>query len=505
LANVITVGDLVEMPYLGIKVVAGSAGLSRPASWAHGCELEDPTGWLDGGEIVMTNGIAIPPAADGQRAYVDRLADRGCAAIAISENQLAPSLTQEMLDRADERELPVLMVGYDVPFVALARAVAEGNKGEDHERLLDHLRIYETISSLGAEARDAGGLFARIAQLTGYNLWVVTENGRELAGTDPVIPDDLRAAIPRRPRQPPRVGDGVVVPLQLDRTVAGYLVAAPARNDAEGDLIAMHHVAMLATLELANVHRAWESDRRRGAGLFSELWHGEVTAGLVAERFSDLRLDATGMVLVVAIGGAATLEDARISNRLFDREAPHLQMRLGDRLWFLLADRHVEVLLAILPEAAGVGVSSVFGPAASLVRPQREAVWAMERSRLSGGRAVVFSSHERRLRWLPPESGALQAMIDETLEPVIAYDRAHRASLEQTLRVYLELQRRPSEAATALHCHRHTVLYRLGRIEELTGRDLRRTSDIADFWLALQARTALNAAHGTATSPARQP
>ena len=179
----ITVGDLVEMPHLGIRVLSGAAGLGRAATWAHGCELEDPTGWLDGGEIIMTNGIAIPPSAGGQQAYVDRLSDRGCAAIAIGENQQAPELTPEMFERADDRELPMLVVSYEVPFVALARAVAHGNQGEDRGRLLDHLRIYETISMLGVDAVDANALFARLERVTGYALWIVTEDGRVLAGS----------------------------------------------------------------------------------------------------------------------------------------------------------------------------------------------------------------------------------------------------------------------------------------------------------------------------------
>src|SRR5689334_13944132 len=99
----ITVGELVEMPHLGIRVAAGQGGLRRATTWAHGCELEDPTGWLDGGEIIMTNGIAIPESADDQVVYLDRLADHDCAALAISENQFAPTLSEEMLDRANLR------------------------------------------------------------------------------------------------------------------------------------------------------------------------------------------------------------------------------------------------------------------------------------------------------------------------------------------------------------------------------------------------------------------
>jgi len=43
-------------------------------------------------------------------------------------------------------------------------------------------------------------------------------------------------------------------------------------------------------------------------------------------------------------------------------------------------------------------------------------------------------------------------------------------------------------AARELFCHRHTLRYRIRRIEQLTGRDLSSARDRIEFWLALKAR-----------------
>jgi DNA-binding PucR family transcriptional regulator len=42
--------------------------------------------------------------------------------------------------------------------------------------------------------------------------------------------------------------------------------------------------------------------------------------------------------------------------------------------------------------------------------------------------------------------------------------------------------------ARELYCHRHTLRYRIRRVEELTGRDLSRARDRIEFWLALRGR-----------------
>ena len=47
---------------------------------------------------------------------------------------------------------------------------------------------------------------------------------------------------------------------------------------------------------------------------------------------------------------------------------------------------------------------------------------------------------------------------------------------------------RPAQRARQLYCHRHTLRYRIKRIEELTGRDLKSARDRIELWLALRAR-----------------
>ena len=48
--------------------------------------------------------------------------------------------------------------------------------------------------------------------------------------------------------------------------------------------------------------------------------------------------------------------------------------------------------------------------------------------------------------------------------------------------------RRLERAARQLYCHRHTLRYRIRRVEELTGRSLDSARDRIDFWLALRGR-----------------
>ena len=59
------------------------------------------------------------------------------------------------------------------------------------------------------------------------------------------------------------------------------------------------------------------------------------------------------------------------------------------------------------------------------------------------------------------------------VEPLEEYDRERRSDLMRTLRVYFATGANASEAADRLFLHRNSMLYRLARIEKLTGLDLK--------------------------------
>jgi DNA-binding PucR family transcriptional regulator len=59
------------------------------------------------------------------------------------------------------------------------------------------------------------------------------------------------------------------------------------------------------------------------------------------------------------------------------------------------------------------------------------------------------------------------------IEPLKEYDRTRRSDLVRTLRTYFATGTNASEAADRLFLHRNSMLYRLERIQKLTGLDLK--------------------------------
>ena len=70
----------------------------------------------------------------------------------------------------------------------------------------------------------------------------------------------------------------------------------------------------------------------------------------------------------------------------------------------------------------------------------------------------------------------------------LVQDKAAAGELQASLRTYLQHNARWESAAGELFVHRHTLRYRMRKVEELTGRDLGSSFDRMEFWLALRGR-----------------
>ena len=85
-------------------------------------------------------------------------------------------------------------------------------------------------------------------------------------------------------------------------------------------------------------------------------------------------------------------------------------------------------------------------------------------------------------------SRIVTAHADGLLEPIERGEGEYGGELLRSLEAFIENNGNWERAARQLYCHRHTLRYRIRKIEELTGRDLGRATDRIELWLALQAR-----------------
>ena len=96
----------------------------------------------------------------------------------------------------------------------------------------------------------------------------------------------------------------------------------------------------------------------------------------------------------------------------------------------------------------------------------------------------------------------LSSFYQDTLGALVAHDHKSGGELLRTLDAYIACGGSPLDTAHRLHAHRNTVLYRLDRIAELLGVDVRQPEQRLLFHLALRAGEVLGELQPGGLSPA---
>src|SRR3954465_3741020 len=164
---------------LEVKVVAGEAGLDRAVRWVHISELEDPTPWLSGGELMLTTGIPLETAAK-QRAFIRILADRNLAGLGFGTGFSHKSLPKALVDEAEKRDFPLFEVPYSVPFIAITEKAFARLVNEQYEVLQRGIAVQRRLERLVLEERGLEEIAATVASAVGGTVAALDNRGEPL-------------------------------------------------------------------------------------------------------------------------------------------------------------------------------------------------------------------------------------------------------------------------------------------------------------------------------------
>src|SRR3712207_125751 len=101
---------------LDVRIAAGEAGLDRAVRWVHISELEDPTPWLSGGELLLTTGLQL---GDEPARYIERLAAHGLTGLGFGVGFSHERIPDALLEAAAAHGFPLFEVPYELPFIAI--------------------------------------------------------------------------------------------------------------------------------------------------------------------------------------------------------------------------------------------------------------------------------------------------------------------------------------------------------------------------------------------------
>ncbi|MDX6434948.1 MAG: hypothetical protein QOE54_7314 [Streptosporangiaceae bacterium] len=493
--------DLLGLPDLGLRPVAGLDRMDRSIRWVYTTDLPDPRRYLSGGELVLTSGTWYTEPADSER-FVAALADGG--ALGLIAGFLGRGETPTDLRLAcDRHSIPLFEVPEEVSFgeiseTVIGRIIEErGMSPGRSRRLLAAVATSSTglVETLAAELSAACGLFT----ITGRPVartWSATSSAGSL---DARVEECLNAA--RGQHRPVVAPEGIsVFPVIGSRPRRLLMIEGDYRDWPIDERNIADEVCRLLAVELAREH-----DHRTPAAAYA----GQLLKLLLDER--------AGGEEIAAVLRAARLEKELpitvVAARL-DPEGPDAAALLAELAGVPFVAAHGEGAIAFVP-GAGEDLPGMLREIAGRLAAELDAGERLMvgvggtaegitglRSGLEGaGHALVLAGRQAGpvsvasgadvesfvpLLLAVPDS-VRRAFRSRLLQSVFDYDTAHRSELIETLRLFLETSGSWQSCAEGMHVHVNTVRYRIQRVEKLTGRDLSTLKDRIDLYLALNA------------------
>lgn len=185
---------------LELDLVAGAEAVAAPVRWVHISELEDPTPWLSGGELMLTTGIPLDTAAK-QRSFVRKLADSNLAGLGFGTGFTHAKMPKALVDEAKKRDFPLFEVPYSTPFIAITEKAFARLVNEQYEVLQRGIAVQRRLERLVLEERGLEEIAATIASAVGGTVAVLDGRGERLAGRG-----FRRQLLRRRDRRDPQGG-----------------------------------------------------------------------------------------------------------------------------------------------------------------------------------------------------------------------------------------------------------------------------------------------------------
>ncbi|MBB5155542.1 PucR family transcriptional regulator [Saccharopolyspora phatthalungensis] len=478
----LTVRDLVADAALGLTTRAGEQALDRPISWVHTSELVDPAPFLEGGELLLTTGLAL--RAENCEALVRRLTEVGVAGLGFGVGLSHREIPAELVTAAECAGLPLLAVPRPTPFIAISKAVSRAIAAEEYASLRRTSRAQHELAQAAGTANGVAALVRKLSRL--LDAWVLLLD----AGGGRLLHSAPTAAASRLPQIEPEVkkvrskrglvaagfacGDQEVSMQALGGRARGFLVVGRSGPFATTDHHVINSAASLLTLALEQVEALAAARRRLRAGFLTLMLHGESVHDVLAYLHAELPPEP---FRVVVLAGARD-RDELLSRLAADQpSAPVYLAEHGDTIVGLVGDDALDWLTGWPGVAIGVSEPCDIAGLAEGLRQAQQAARAAKRN----DTVVRFGDLAGYgLLNLVPGADA-QAFAEAVLAPLRGQD-----VLLESLRTWLANHGQWDPAASRLGVHRHTLRNRVRKVEELLGRSLDRPGVRAELWLALQ-------------------
>jgi purine catabolism regulator len=438
-------------------VSAASLGRQQ-LTGVHISELTDPTPYLDGGELLLTTGIPLQGGSAAVNDYVNRLADKGIAALALGLGAGTDRVEPKLLSACNAASLDLFLVPEAVPFLHVSRAFWELVGRSEHADLTSRLNLQTVLARAATRENPVEAVITALARgLGGWAAYLPATGG--LATIWPTSAADvlpqLRAESARfdlvgtyaAATFPLNEAEVVEHPITVGRRVVGFLAVSAGRSLRQGDRQLILTACMLLSLSAQRAEDAWRSDAARGEIVAQLVLAGHVDAArLVSEQPGGRPLPGFGRLLAIRARDVAPIDAREGAAVVASLGLP--ESTLGGAVG--------GIRFVIVPDIAGESVSTVNAGIPEYAIALGQSLPLGELARALG--PVTYACRGAAFGSVIDVGSSLDVRGEAWVD---ALARHPRGDLRDTVRCYLAHRGQWERAARELGIHRNSLRHRI--------------------------------------------
>ncbi|MEG2017266.1 MAG: PucR family transcriptional regulator ligand-binding domain-containing protein [Clostridium sp.] len=518
------------------RLIAGKKGLSNIILHANSMEIPDIEPWLTKGELLITTGYALKSSSLNLIDLIKIIHRTEAAGIAIKTRFIGPFST-EAIKIANDLGVPLIEMPDNLPFVEVLTPLIKTIIDEHHSRL----EFSQTIHNKFIDLELSGGGFNAISSVMCTLLKVpnaiLNANFEIEAMEYPKInyTNDLESFCSNLSnshtlldfKEKPIIfyedtGTNTTYRIRKmsnQNEIYGYLILQedPSSKNEMADIIIDHATTAIA-LEFSKQYALNEQLKLIGNHFFLDIITGNIKSEEEAKlRAFNLKWPSPPLRLVI-------FDVNRFDKIIKNRDEYYIQnikefilntielkfkkvtetftvIPKSDSFTCLIPSTCVEdTLINCIYEIQDklnlnlsitftVGISSIFYSYTTLIEANKEAREAIKISKLTVGNSrPIFIENNRLEQALlqVSDNEYIQNYIKNTIEVLEKHDKENDSELLETLNQLILCMGVKTKAAQNLFLHRNTLMYRLKKIEHLTGYNLSDKNDLLSLAIAMK-------------------
>jgi purine catabolism regulator len=467
------------------KELAPVPGFDAPdcqISAVHISELLDPTGYLSGGELLLTTGLSLPHNRLDCERYVGRLVDVGLTALAVGLGPVHTDIPSLLADACHKFGLPLLCVPAPTPFLNITKAYWAAVSRSTEQHLKDVLATQRALVDAAASLDPVNAVLRTLSRSLDGWAAVFTSSG-DIDHVSPAgaaeeaeeVSNDLLAlegaGLHSAASFSTQSSTVIVFPLAVEQTVTGFLAVGTSSPLEPSRRRAALTASALLSLDAVRRSRAESVAReaQRCVGLLVDLGYIEAARRLAPVVHAPIPPD---QVRLLAVRG----RESDVLITVTQRWCPDAITLQGDRrtLWLLLPARHpstqsLDASLARMDGTTSALISDII-PVEQTARVR--AMLTSSLTRLDPGTRRLTEASDPYVREHATRMAAAVEQLPDSLVDALASYLRHHGQWEP--------------ASRSLDIHRNTLRHRIRRCENALRIDLGDPDVRAELWLLLR-------------------